>query len=222
MLFSFSSGGPGGVPEAGPFPRSHHWRARLCPQWDTPQGWAQSHPLTGWLRADRPEGDQGLSGGLSHRQGCAVLSQGGALRGCSSQERGAGVGETMSIAPRTREGARALSRLTLRCHRRRVSLRGLSLYPGLFHDQEAEGPHRRLLPLPGAQSGDSPASQNSQLRVPSLRKLPAGALLLLLSSPAHSVCPKGTRPVSPWAMASVVCVPHLSTWWEVTCAHPLC
>lgn len=52
----------------------------------------------------------------------------------------------LSIVPRM-GGGPGQSRLTLRCHRRRVSLRGLSLYPGLFHDQEAEGPHRRLLPL---------------------------------------------------------------------------
>lgn len=33
------------------------------------------------------------------------------------------------------------------CPKRRVSSRGLCLYPGLFHDQEAEAPHRRLLTL---------------------------------------------------------------------------
>lgn len=142
--------------------------------------------------------------------GLCCAFAGSPLRGSNSPERGAGVGETVFIVPRTGAGGGALSRLTLRCHRRRVSLRGLSLYPGLFHDQEAEGPHRRLLPLSwNPVWRQSRLPQDSPPCAPSLRrKLPTGALLSLLSSPAQSGCPKGARPVSPWAVASVFCVPH--------------
>lgn len=63
---------------------------------------------------------------------------------------------------------------------------------------------------PGAPPGDSPGFPRtpSSVSPPSDESLWAGALPLLLSSLAQSGCPKGTRPVSPGAMASVLRVRH--------------
>lgn len=108
--------------------------------WDTPRGWAQGYPLPGRPGEDRPEAEPGLPWGLSPDGAVAVLLGG-------PQDRKAALLGAVPLFPGLGGGA-LTSRLTLGpCPWRRVSLRGLSLCPGLSRDQEAEAPHRRLLAL---------------------------------------------------------------------------
>lgn len=107
---------------------------RLGPRWDTSEGWVPgAHRRTWWPGADRPRGGDGAGPGASPADGATAGFPGRrALQGPAPGQTGGRQRDRGALCFQD-WGRRAWPGQG--CPWRRVSLRGLGLCPGLFHDQ---------------------------------------------------------------------------------------